>query len=223
MSIAGNLTLIKSGLPDCVTLVAVSKTMPAERIIEAYDAGQRIFGENRVQELLAKQPVLPSDIEWDFIGHLQTNKVKYVVPVVSLIHSADSSKLVRVISDEAVKAGKDINVLLQVRIALEETKFGMSAEEAQVIARDCIDGKFGNVIIRGLMGMATLTGDEEEIRKEFSFLSTLYREMKQDFFSLDQRFNTLSMGMSDDFRIAIEEGSTMIRIGSYIFGHRGNN
>ena len=203
-----------------MTLVAVSKTHPADRIMEAYNAGQRIFGENRVQELLAKQPLLPADIEWHLIGHLQTNKVKYIVPVVSLIHSVDSTRLISAIDGDALKAGKKMNILLQIRIAREETKFGLHTEEAVNIANLYKQGSFGNVAIRGLMGMATLTGDEGEIRSEFTFLADLFRHLKSTAFEGDTGFNILSMGMSDDCNIAVEAGSTMVRIGSSIFGHR---
>lgn len=201
-------------------MVAVSKTHPVERIMEAYNAGQRIFGENRVQELLAKQPLLPADIEWHLIGHLQTNKVKYIIPVASLIHSVDSTRLITAINSEAHKAGKKINILLQIRIASEETKFGMLPEEAVNIANLYKNGSYGNVVIQGLMGMATLTGDEGEIRSEFTFLADLFRHLKNTAFAGDPGFNILSMGMSDDYNIAVHAGSTMVRIGSSIFGHR---
>ena len=216
------MSVVRSRLPADVALVAVSKTMKPEVIMEAYNAGHRVFGENRVQELLMKQPLLPDDIEWHFIGHLQTNKVKYVVPVASLIHSADSTKLVDMIDKEAFKAGRKVGILLQVRIALEETKFGMSADEASLVAGRYKSGSYGNVMIKGLMGMATLTGDREEIRREFAFLSALFSRMKESLFPDDGHFSILSMGMSDDYDIAVETGANMVRIGSLIFGHRAN-
>lgn len=223
MSIADNLAFIRSGLPENVTLVAVSKTMPADKILEAYNAGQRIFGENRVQELLAKKPLLPEDIEWHFIGHLQTNKVRYVVPAASLIHSADSLKLISAINAEAKKTGIISEILIQVRIAREETKFGMDPADVPSVAADYVKGAFGNITLRGLMGMATLTGDNDQVRKEFTFLSEIFNDLKKDIFAGDPRFNILSMGMSDDHHIAVEAGSTMVRIGSSVFGHREYN
>lgn len=220
MPIKENLDKIISSLPAGVRLVVVSKTRTNEELIEAYNTGQRAFGENKVQEVVRKQKELPADIEWHLIGHLQTNKVKAVVPFVSLIHSVDSLKLLKVIDREAKLAGRVVSCLLQVHIAQEETKFGFSAEE---LIRDLNSEEFKsltNITVAGLMGMATFTDNEEQVREEFKSLRKIFGLVKEEFFANDPSFKELSMGMSDDYPIAIEEGSTMVRIGSKIFGPR---
>lgn len=220
MSISQNLNRINNELPHNVTLVAISKTHPPEIVMEAYNAGQRIFGENKVQELLSKYEVMPKDISWHLVGHLQTNKVKYIAPFISLIHSVDSLKLLKEINKEAIKNNRIINVLLQVHIAEEETKFGLSNDEIISILESEQYRSFENIRVTGLMGMATFTDNHNQVRKEFKGLKTLFMEIKRNFFSESIAFNTLSMGMSGDYQIAIEEGSTMIRVGSSIFGER---
>lgn len=220
MSIQSNIQELRKHIPSDVKLVCVSKFHPAETVMEAYDAGERIFGESRVQELVQKQPELPADIQWHFIGHLQTNKIKFIVPFVKLIHGVDSWKVLNEINKQAEKAAKKTACLLQVHIADEETKFGFSEEELI----DLISGNelqnLHNVQIAGLMGMATYTEDENQVRKEFRTLKVLFDKIKSEYFSDDDAFCELSMGMSQDYQIAIEEGSTMIRIGTSIFGER---
>jgi len=220
MSIPEQLVKLKSELPQHVKLIAVSKTHPVSVIMEAYNAGHKIFGENRVQELLSKYDEMPKDVEWHLIGHLQTNKVKYIAPFVSLIHSVDSLKLLSVIDKEAQKCNRVIDCLLQVYIASEETKFGLSADELHELLKNPEFEKLQNVRVCGLMGMATFTDNMEQVRMEFRFLKNLFNEVKQTYFQNHPWFKELSMGMSSDYRIAIEEGSTMVRIGSNIFGHR---
>jgi pyridoxal phosphate enzyme (YggS family) len=221
MNLAENLAHVKSALDtDKVTLVAVSKTQPVEKIQSLYDAGQRDFGENRVQELTAKQHVLPGDIRWHLIGHLQTNKVKYIAPFVHLIHSVDSLKLLKEIDKEAAKSNRVIDCLLQVYIAKEETKFGLSEEETVQILGSMEFKAMQNTRIRGLMGMATNTENENTVRNEFRTLTTFFDEVKSAHFTVATDFDTISMGMSSDYKIAIEEGSTMIRVGSALFGER---
>lgn len=212
-------------IPDQVRLVAITKTHSPEIIMEIYRAGHRLFGENKVQELVTKYEVLPKDIEWHMVGHLQTNKVKYIAPFIALIHSVDSEKLLDVIEKEAKKNGRSIPCLLQVHIAREETKFGFSQDELLDFV-SC--GKWKNyqhILFAGLMGMATFTDDAEQIRNEFRLLAKLFDTIRTTYFSQNKHFNTLSMGMSNDYQIAIEEGSNMIRVGSLIFGERnyGNN
>lgn len=221
MSIAENLNELRSAIPANVRLVAVSKTKPVKSIQEAYNACQRIFGENRVQELTQKQPLLPADIEWHLIGHLQKNKVKYIAPFVSLIHSVDSAELLKTINKEAAKNGRIINCLLQFHIAKEETKFGLSFEEAVELLQDNSFAEMKNIKICGVMGMATLTEDETIIRNEFRELYGIFRTLKEKDFQHSNDFREISMGMSGDYKIAIEEGSTLVRIGSAIFGERG--
>ena len=220
MSIQSNIQELRQHIPSDVKLVCVSKFHPAETVMEAYNAGERIFGESRVQELIQKQPELPADIQWHFIGHLQTNKIKFIVPFVKLIHGVDSWKVLNEINKQAEKAAKKTACLLQVHIADEETKFGFSEEELI----DLISGNelqnLHNVQIAGLMGMATYTEDENQVRKEFRTLKVLFDKIKSEYFSDDEAFCELSMGMSQDYQIAIEEGSTMIRIGTSIFGER---
>lgn len=214
MSVANNLSAVLSSLPEGVTLVAVSKYHPIEAIWEAYNAGQRLFGESRVQELMVKYQALPKDIEWQMIGHLQTNKVKYIVPFISLIQSVDSQKLLETIDREAKKCGRVVDCLLEVHVAQEETKSGW--EETSLREYLATDGikQLQNVRIRGIMGMATNTDDSSIIRTDFERLKSLKQELEPIF---DSNFDTLSMGMSDDYHIAIDCGSTMVRVGSKVF------
>lgn len=223
MSIAENIDLVKANLPVQVQLVAVSKTMPAALLMEAYDHGQRAFGENKVQELVWKFEELPKDIEWHFIGHMQTNKVKYIAPFVRLIHGVDSFKLLKTIDAEAKKVNRIIPCLLQFHIAEEETKFGLSLDEAKDMLNAEEYKLLKHVKISGVMGMATYTDDENQVRKEFASLKTIFDTLKSAYFSESPEFCEISMGMSGDYRIAIEEGSTMVRIGSTIFGERNYN
>ena len=220
MDIGSNLNIIKNGLPRHVKLVAVSKTKPIETIKLAYDAGQRVFGENKVQELVDKHEKLPNDIEWHMIGHLQTNKAKYIAPFISLIHSVDSLKLLKTIDLEAAKNKRVIDCLLQVHIGQEETKFGLTAGGITTLLKSEDYLKMQNIRIVGLMGMATFTDDEGLIRSEFKTLANIFKDIKQVLFSDKSHFAEISMGMSDDYKIAVEEGSTMVRIGSSIFGSR---
>lgn len=221
MSIGNNLNQIKASLPNNVTLVAVSKTKPNQAIIEAYEAGQRIFGENKIQEMTEKFEVLPKDIQWHMIGHVQRNKVKYIAPYVSLIHGVDSFKLLQEINKQAKKHNRIIPCLLQIFIAKEETKFGLDKTELFEILNSEEFKALENISIKGLMGMATFTDNESIIRQEFISLKEIYDEVNQKFGHLENLdITTLSMGMSNDYKIAIECGSTMIRIGSSIFGSR---
>ena len=220
MSVLRNIQEIRNHIPANVKLVCVSKFHPESAVLEAYEAGERIFGESRVQELLDKQPNLPADIHWHFIGHLQTNKIKYIVPFVDLIHGVDSLKVLQEIDKQAEKVGRVVPCLLQVHIAQEETKFGFSAGELAEMLESDEFREMKNVVISGLMGMATLTDNSSQIRQEFRKLKVLRDEIKQLYFTLNNSFTELSMGMSDDYLIAIEEGSTMIRIGTSIFGVR---
>lgn len=216
-----NLNRIKSQIPNGVELVAVSKTKPNELLQEAYDVGQRVFGENRVPELVAKSKTLPNDIEWHMIGHLQRNKVKMIAPFVSLVHAVDSLRLLREIDKEAKKNNRVIKVLLQFHIAKEQSKFGLSLSEAQVLLNSDNYHSMQNVEIVGVMGMATFTDDENQVRNEFKSLKGIFDQLKAKFFSEQGSFKEISMGMSGDYKIAIEEGSTMVRIGSSVFGNRG--
>lgn len=220
MSIASNLLSLKEKIPANVKLVAVSKFHEVPVILEAYQAGQRIFGESKAQELTQKYEALPNDIQWHFIGHLQTNKIKYIVPFISLIHSIDSLKLLEAVNKEAQKNNRVIPCLLQLHIAEEETKFGLDYEECKALLSSEDFVKLKNITINGLMGMATFTDDTEQIRKEFKNLHEIFRLIKNTFFQDNPVFSELSMGMSDDYEIAIEEGSTMVRVGSKIFGER---
>lgn len=215
MSIQQNYRDIKSRLPENVQLVAVSKTHPSSSIQEVYDLGQKVFGENKVQELVEKYPLLPKDIQWHIIGHLQTNKVKYIAEFVDTIQSVDSEKVLNEINKEAGKHNRKIKVLLQVKIAEEDTKFGLEISEAKDLFQKFVNGDFPNIEITGLMGMATFTEDENQIKKEFSVLKNLFDELSQI-----KKLETLSMGMSDDFPIAIECGANSVRVGSAIFGRR---
>ncbi|MCD8031790.1 MAG: YggS family pyridoxal phosphate-dependent enzyme [Bacteroides sp.] len=220
MSIGDRIREIRATLPNGVRLVAVSKFHPSEAIMEAYEAGQRIFGESRVQELTDKQQNLPGDIEWHFIGHLQTNKIKYIAPFVSLIHGVDSYKLLKEIHRQATKANRILDCLLQLHIAEEETKFGFSFEECKQMLNQREWKTLSSIRICGLMGMATFTDDEQQIRKEFHSLADFYTEIKGAFFEDRPEFRELSIGMSDDYPLAIESGNTLIRVGSRIFGER---
>jgi pyridoxal phosphate enzyme (YggS family) len=220
MTIAASLEALRREIGDRVTLVAVSKTHPPELIMEAYQAGQRVFGENRVQELAAKQPLLPADIEWHLIGHLQTNKVKYIAPFVGMIQSVDSWKLLEEISASALRHNRVIDCLLQIYIATEESKFGLDEAEAEEILKQLEANPLPGVRIRGVMGLATFTDDEERIRNEFRGLKSLYKKLKDIYSNEYEAFDQLSFGMSSDYRIAVEEGSTMVRIGTRIFGTR---
>ena len=210
--IANNLTSFRTTLPDYVTLVAVSKTKPIEDLLEAYQAGQLDFGENKVQELCVKAEALPKDIRWHMIGHLQRNKVKYIAPFVGLIHSVDSTRLLNEINKQGAKNNRIIDCLLQIRIADESTKFGMDYDEVENILQNL---SFTNVRIKGLMGMASFTDDQDQIRIEFEGLHAFYQKHQ-----LIQKWDTLSMGMSGDYPLALSCGSTMIRVGSRIFGSR---
>lgn len=211
---------IKATLPSHVRLVAVSKFHPVEALQEAYEAGQRVFGESKVQEMTQKYEVLPKDIEWHFIGHLQTNKIKYMAPFVSLIHGVDSYKLLAEINKQAIKAGRVIPCLLQIHIAQEETKFGFSTDECRAMLEEGTWKTLENIQIAGVMGMATNTEDETQIAQEFETLSRFFQEIKGKHFQDSASFKEISMGMSDDYPLAIEKGSTLIRVGSKIFGER---
>jgi pyridoxal phosphate enzyme (YggS family) len=219
-SIQEHLKLIKDSLPASVTLVAVSKTKPASAIEEAYAAGQRIFGENRVQEVEEKYALLPKDIQWHLIGHLQSNKVKYIAPFIAMIHAVDDEELLAVIDKEAKKNNRSIDCLIQIHIAQEESKFGMSEAEARHFFESGNWKQYSNVNIRGLMGMATFTEDEQQIREEFNGLSSLFKQLRGGVMANQPTFDQLSIGMSGDYRIAIEAGSTLVRVGSAIFGDR---
>lgn len=220
-SIADNLKAIRTEIPNGVTLVAVSKTKPNEAILEAYQFGQRIFGENRAQELTDKAEVLPKDIEWHMIGHLQRNKVKYIAPLVSVIHAVDSLRLLQEIDKEAKKNERIIKVLLQFHIAEEETKYGLNLDEARELLTSEQYLNMNNIDVTGVMGMATFTENETQVRKEFQTLQSIFETLKDEFFATQDSFKEISMGMSGDYQIAIDEGSTMVRIGSSIFGSRG--
>jgi pyridoxal phosphate enzyme (YggS family) len=202
------------------TLVAVSKTKPNEKILELYKEGQRIFGENRVQELVEKYETLPKDIRWHLIGHLQTNKVKYIAPFVSLIHSVDSLKLLKEINKQAKKNDRIIDVLLQFHIATETSKFGLDFQESKELLKTTEYQNFENIRVIGVMGMASFVDDESQVRKEFQSLKAIFEQLKKVFFEQEGSFSEISMGMSGDYKIAIEEGSTMVRIGSLLFGAR---
>jgi PLP dependent protein len=218
--IAENLKKIQVTIPSGVTLVAVSKTKPSSTILEAYNCGQRIFGENKVQELVDKAEELPKDIEWHMIGHLQSNKVKYIAPFVSLIHSVDGLKLLSEINKQGNKNNRVINCLLQFHIAQEETKFGLSFEEAQDLLGSEEFIKMENISIVGVMGMATFTENTDQLRHEFTTLENYFHVIKSHYFKFNPDFKHVSMGMSGDYQIAIEEGSNMVRVGSSIFGSR---
>ncbi|SDS84249.1 hypothetical protein SAMN04487764_3205 [Gillisia sp. Hel1_33_143] len=218
MSISENIKQYKEELGD-VSLVAISKTKPNEDLEEAYNAGQRIFGENKIQEMTDKWEALPKDIEWHMVGHVQRNKVKYMAPYIALIHAVDSLKLLKEINKEAKKNERTIKCLLQIKIADEDSKFGISKDEAKEILDSEAFAKFENVEVSGLMGMATFTDDMDQVKKEFSYLHSVFTEFQQTY----PKMKTLSMGMSGDYQLAVECGSTMVRIGSAIFGERNYN
>jgi PLP dependent protein len=220
MSIAANIEKIKQELSQNVKLIAVSKTKPVELLLEAYQAGQRAFGENKVQELVSKYQQMPKDIEWHMIGHLQSNKVKYIIPFVHLIHGVDSLPLLKEINKQAAKINKVQKVLLQVSIADEATKFGLDQAELNSITQQYAANEFAHIDIVGLMGMATFTDDQTKIAQEFAALSHYFKTIQQTYLSQKHSFTELSMGMSGDYPIAITQGSTMIRVGSHIFGTR---
>ena len=217
-NISLNYHQIKKQIPENVQLVAVSKTHPSEKIREVYDLGQKVFGENKVQELMEKYPLLPKDIQWHLIGHLQTNKVKYIAEFIDTIQSVDSEKILEEINKQAAKFQRKIKVLLQVKIAEEDTKYGLEIKEAEELFQKFLNGNFPNIEITGLMGMATFTENEMQIRKEFSILKNLFDQL-----SKQKKLETLSMGMSGDFPIAIDCGANSVRVGSAIFGTRNYN
>lgn len=220
MSISENLNKIKSTLPAGVRLVAVSKTKPESDIMEAYNAGHRIFGENHAQEMKQKHADLPADIEWHFIGHLQTNKIKYIVDYVKLIHSIDSASLLQAVNKEAAKHGVVVDCLLQFFIATEETKFGMNIDEARQLLESDEFKAMQNVRICGVMGIGSLTDDKDQTNHEFAHLKQIFDTLKADYFAANDEFKEISMGMSGDYQLAISHGSTMVRVGSSIFGQR---
>lgn len=220
MSIAQNINELKRSLPADVTLVAVSKFHPVKALEEAYAAGQRIFGESRAQEVASKQKTLPRDIEWHFIGPLQSNKVKDIAPFIHTIHSIDSLKLLQEVDKQAAKHNRIIRVLLEVHVAEEESKHGFSPDECRNLLREGQTAPYLNIQIGGLMGMATNTDDTALIQREFSTLKSLFSELKANYFNENEHFNVLSMGMSHDYPLAIHEGSTMVRVGTRIFGER---
>ncbi len=220
MNAAENIIKLKQSLPEGVRIVAVTKTVAEADIMEVYQSGHRMFGENRVQELVRKKASLPDDIEWHMIGHLQSNKVKYIAPFISMIHSVDNLNLLSVINQEAIKCKRIIDCLLQIKIAKEESKFGLDFKETLTLLRSPEYAGMKNIRIKGLMGMATFTNNSEIIRSEFRFLADCFRMIKPEFFPYDTGFCELSMGMTGDYRIAVEEGSTLLRIGTLIFGSR---
>ena len=215
-----NLEKIRATLPEGVTLVAVSKTKPISDVQEAYDAGQRVFGENHALEMRDKHEALPKDIQWHFIGHLQTNKIKYIVSYVTLIHSIDSANLLEAVNKEAAKHDRVVDCLLQFHIAQEETKFGLDLDEARQLLDSEAFKQMNNVRICGVMGMATFTDDMEQVRQEFQHLKQIFDVLKKTYFADQPQFKEISMGMSDDYPVAVEEGATMVRVGSKIFGAR---
>lgn len=223
MNIKNNLTNLRQTLPKGCTLIAVSKTQPATAIEEAYAAGQRHFGENKAQELASKYEILPRDIQWHMIGHLQTNKVKYIAPFVFRIHSVDSIKLLEEINKQGIRCNRTIDCLLQVHISREDTKFGFSESELSEVIDSGKIGSLQSVAIKGLMGMATFTDDIEQVRSEFKSLKTIFDRLKQSELPENITMDELSTGMSGDYKIALEEGSTMIRLGTAIFGQRNYN
>lgn len=219
MNISEQIKYYKSQLPEDVVLVAVSKTKPEEDLLEAYNAGQRVFGENKIQEMTEKWENLPKDIEWHMIGHVQSNKVKYMAEYVNLVHGIDRLKLIKELNKQAQKHDRTINCLLQIKIAEEDTKFGMDINDAEAILNKNFKKTYPNVNVVGFMGMATFTNDEEQVQREFKTLKSHFDRLSKDHNSL----NILSMGMSGDYKLAITEGSTMVRIGSAIFGERNYN
>ncbi len=220
MSIPNNLSSILKTIPPGVKLIAVSKTKPESDILQAYQAGQKIFGENKAQELAAKCQSLPKDIEWHMIGHMQSNKVKYIAPFVHMIHSIDSLNLLKEVNKQGIKNNRIINVLLQFHIAEEESKFGFSEEEAKELLSSREFSELKNINVCGIMGMATFTENTNQIQKEFSHLNSIFKKLKSEYFTNHPNFKEISMGMSGDYLIAIKEASTMVRLGSSIFGGR---
>lgn len=218
--ISNNLSKLLKKIPENVLLVAVSKTKPPEVLMQAYEIGQRHFGENKVQELVAKQEALPKDVKWHFIGHLQRNKVKYIASFTHLIHGVESLKLLKEINKQGAKNDKVINVLLQFHIAKEESKFGLSLCEAEDLLNSEDYSHLNHIRIEGVMGMATFTDDKAQIKSEFKSLRAIFNTLKNDHFNQSKTFNVISMGMSGDYELAIQEGSSMVRIGSTIFGAR---
>ena len=219
-TIAQNLQRVKADLPDGVTLVAISKFHPIEALREAYDAGQRIFGESHVQELQRKVAEMPNDVEWHFIGHLQTNRVKYIAPYVAMIHAVDTEHLLREIDKQAARCGRVIDVLLELHIAEEETKYGFSPEACREFIAGGAWRELSHVRIRGLMMMASFTDDTEQIRQEMLLARHLFDELKRDYFADEPYFDERSWGMSHDYPIAVETGATLVRVGTTIFGER---
>lgn len=220
INVKDNLKKVQDSLPKGVGLVAVSKFHPVELLREAYDAGQRMFGESRAQELLQKVGQMPDDVKWHFIGHLQTNKVRSIIPYVAMIHSIDSEKLLRVVDSEAERAGRVVDVLLQLHVALEKTKFGMTADECVAMVESGVLAELAHVRVCGVMGMATNTDDENEIRAEFRKIKRVFDLLHDGCLRDSDCFREISMGMSEDYQIAVEEGSTLVRIGHSIFGER---
>ena len=218
-----NLDIVRATVPSDVTLIAVSKTKPVSDLQEAYEAGQRIFGENKALEMRDKHQALPDDIQWHFIGHLQTNKIKYIAPFVTLIHAIDSLSLLEAVNKEAAKNNRIIDCLLQFHIAQEETKFGLDMDEARAMLESESFKSLNNINICGVMGMATFTDDAAQVRDEFKSLKNIFETLKENYFKGNESFKEISMGMSDDYPIAIEEGATMVRVGSKIFGARNYN
>ena len=220
MNIKNNINNLRQRIPASCKLIAVSKTNPIEKIKEAYDAGQRVFGEKRVQELVPKYEALPRDIEWHMIGHMQTNKVKYIAPFIHMVHSVDSHSLLEEINKQGAKVKRTISCLLQIHIAKEESKFGFSEEEAFNLLQSATIKSLDHILIAGLMGMATFTDDHQQVRTEFKGLKAFFEKLKSMTLPSNVVMKELSMGMSGDYQIAIEEGSTMVRVGSAIFGER---
>jgi len=221
VSTVENIREFKKDIPNEVEIVAVSKTKPISEIQAVFDSGHKVFGENKIQELVSKHEALPNEIKWHMIGHLQTNKVKYIAPFISLIHAVDSIKLLKEINKQAERNELVINCLFQIKIATEESKFGLDRDQAMNLLQSEEYAQLRHVKVCGLMGMATFTDDQSTIRSEFRMISDFMNELKATFFSGDPNFRILSLGMTNDFRIAIEEGSNLIRIGSAIFGPRG--
>ena len=220
MSIAQNIERITAQLPQGVKLVAVSKFHPIERLQEAYAAGQRIFGENRAQELAAKAPQMPSDVAWHFIGHLQKNKVRMIMPWASTIQSIDSTELLQLVNKEAARIDRHVNVLLQLHVAKEQTKSGFTIEEVLKAASEGAFNNLSNVTITGMMAMATFTSDMEQVASEFEQVHETFVKLRDNYFAGDERFKEISMGMSNDWPIAVQHGATLVRIGTDIFGQR---
>ena len=220
MSIAQNLQCITAQLPQGVRLVAVSKFHPVDKVMEAYNAGQRIFGENRAQELAAKAPQMPTDIEWHFIGHLQKNKVRMIMPWASTIQSIDSTELLQLVNKEAARIDRHVNVLLQLHVAKEQTKSGFTIEKVLKAASEGAFSNLSNVTITGMMAMATFTSDMEQVASEFEQVHDTFVKLRDNYFAGDERFKEISMGMSNDWPIAVQHGATLVRIGTDIFGQR---